>query len=418
MVEQFVIVGAGLAGARAAEALRDEGFEGRIVLIGAEPHRPYERPPLSKGQLLGTEEPEAAFVHPGDWYTGHAVDFRPNCRAEEIDRTAHTVRLSTGDSVHYDRLLLATGSAPVELRTPGAKRAGVHYLRTLDESARIAAALAAGQRLVVIGGGWIGLEVAAAARQRGAEVSLVEVATLPLLRVLGLELAERYAELHRSRGVTFHLGAAVERLIGSTEDGPVTGVVLGDGSTLPADLVVVGVGIRPETGLAAAAGLDIDNGIVTGPDLRTSDPDIFACGDVANSFNPVLGHAIRVEHWDNANEGGRAAARSMLGQSVSYDHLPYFYSDQYHLGMEYCGYAAPGGYDRVIFRGDASIVDGKAPEFLAFWLNQGRVVAAMNANIWDVQDDLRKLVRAGFAGQAADPDRLTNPDIALSDVLG
>jgi 3-phenylpropionate/trans-cinnamate dioxygenase ferredoxin reductase component len=404
--QTFVIVGASLAGAKAAETLREEGFAGRVVLIGEETERPYERPPLSKGYLLGTDEPDSVFVHEPGWYAEHDVELRLGTVVSALDRPAKQVVLAGGERVGYDRLLLTTGSVVRRLDLPGADLAGVDYLRRLPDALRISALLEAGRRIVVIGAGWIGLEVAAAARQRGAEVTVVEMLELPLQRVLGDELGRVFADLHREHGVDLRLGAGVREIRG--DGGRVTAVVLADGTELPADAVVVGVGIAPATALAEAAGLDVQNGIQVDAALRTSDPDIFAAGDVANALHPLLGERIRVEHWANALNGGPAAARSMLGQQVSYDQVPYFFSDQYDLGMEYAGYAPPGRYDKVVFRGD---LPGR--EFIAFWLRDGRVLAGMNVNIWDVTDAIADLVRSGAV---VDEARLTDPKVALTDL--
>jgi NADPH-dependent 2,4-dienoyl-CoA reductase/sulfur reductase-like enzyme len=409
MTEQFVIVGAGLAGAKAAETLRTEGFTGRIVLIGEEADRPYERPPLSKGQLLGTAARDDAFVHAPEWYAEHDIDLRTDTRAASIDRAAHTVTLSDGDVVAYDKLLLTTGSSPRRLELPGSDLDGVLYLRTMPDRDRLAKSLVAGARVVVLGAGWIGLEVAAAARTLGASVTVVETLALPLQRVLGDEVARVFLALHEAHGVTFHFGASVRELRGDTS---VSSVVLADGTELPADVVVVGVGIAPNIELAKAAGVVTANGITVDASLRTSDARIYAAGDVANAHHPLIGRPIRVEHWANALNGGPAAAKAMLGQDVAYDRLPYFFSDQYDLGMEYAGYVAPGGYDEVVFRGDPSTF-----EFVAFWVSEGRVLAGMNANVWDVQDEIQTLVRAGYAGASVDVAKLADPSVPLADLV-
>jgi len=237
---------------------------------------------------------------------------------------------------------------------------------------------------------------------------------LPLQRVLGDEVATVYRDLHLAHGVDFRFGAGLREFRGS--DGELRAVVLDDGTELEAATAVVGVGIRPVTDLAASAGLTVDNGIVTDAHLRTSDPFVYACGDVANSFNPLLGRHLRVEHWANALNGGPAAARAMLGGTEEYAPLPYFFSDQYDLGMEYSGWVAPGEYDRVVFRGDPRS-DPNAPEFLAFWLRDGAVLAGMNANVWDVNEDIQGLVKAGLAGRPADPAKLADPDVPLPDTL-
>ncbi|MET7968347.1 FAD-dependent oxidoreductase [Micromonospora sp. NPDC005305] len=401
----FVIVGAGLAGARAAQTLREEGFDGGVVVIGDEPERPYERPPLSKGLLTGGAEPDSVFVHDAGWYAEHDVDLRTAARAVAVDRAAREVRLADGQRLRYDKLLLATGATPRDLAAPGTDLDGVLRLRTLADSRRIAAALVDGAHLVIVGAGWIGLEVAAAARQRGATVDVVETAALPLRRVLGDEIARVFANLHRDHGVTFHFDAEVREIRGT---GRVSSVLLADGTELPADAVVVAVGVRPNTELATAAGLAVENGIHVDASLRTADPDVHAAGDVANAYHPVLRRRLRVEHWANALHGGPAAARAMLGQAVSYDDLPYFYTDQYDLGMEYAGHAPPGAFDRVVVRGDLA-----KREFIAFWTAGGRVLAGMNVNVWDVVPSIRRLVTSA---DPVDLDRLADPDVPLDDL--
>jgi 3-phenylpropionate/trans-cinnamate dioxygenase ferredoxin reductase subunit len=401
----FVIVGAGLAGAKAAQTLRDEGFDGDVVLLGEEPERPYERPPLSKDLLLGTADRETVFVHPAGWYTDHDVDLRTGVGVAAIDRAARQVELADGQRIGYDALLLATGSTPRPLDVPGAYLDGVLQLRTLADSDQIAAALVNGARLVVVGGGWIGLEVAAAARQRGAAVTVVERSELPLLRALGPDVAPVFAHLHRDNGVTFRHGAAVREFRG---DGRVSSVLLHDGTELPADAVVVGIGVLPNVGLAEIAGLAVDNGVVVDQTLRSNDPRIYAAGDIANAYHPLYGAHLRVEHWATALHSGPAAARSMLGADVVYDRLPYFYTDQYDLGMEYIGYAPPGGYDTVVVRGDLA-----KRQFIAFWTAAGRVVAGMNVNVWDVTAHIENLIRGRVPVDLA---RLADPGVALEDL--
>jgi 3-phenylpropionate/trans-cinnamate dioxygenase ferredoxin reductase subunit len=396
----FVIVGGGLAGAKAAEALRGQGFDGDVVLIGEEPHRPYERPPLSKDYLAGKASRDDVFVHSSDWYPEHDVDLRLASLATSIDRSAHTVRLSDGGSVAYDKLLMATGSSPRRLPVPGGDTA--LYLRRVEDSEAIKATFGSDRRLVVVGAGWIGLEVAAAARQAGSEVTVVEVLELPLLRVLGREIAAVFADLHRANGVDLRFGAQVAELGAG-------GVRLADGTELPADAVAVGVGITPNTGLASDAGLDVDNGVLVDASLRSSDPDVFAAGDVANALHPFLGRHIRVEHWANALNQPAVAAAAMLGGDAVYDELPYFYTDQFDLGMEYVGYVEPDGYDRVVIRGDAA-----AREFIAFWLADGRVLAGMNVNVWDVTEPIKALIHSRHI---VDTARLADPAVPLEDLL-
>ncbi|MBT2365993.1 FAD-dependent oxidoreductase [Streptomyces sp. ISL-10] len=403
----FVIVGAGLAGAKAAQTLREEGFDGPLVLLGEESERPYERPPLSKGYLLGKEERETVYVHPSSWYAEHDVDLRLGATATAIDPAGHQVALADGSRIGYAKLLLTTGSSPRRLPVPGANLDGVHYLRRLSDSDRIKEAFGSASRITVIGAGWIGLETAAAARAAGAEVTVLETAELPLLHVLGREVSQIFADLHTDHGVDLRFGVQVTEITG--EDGRASGVLLADGSRIDADAVVVGVGITPNTQLATAAGLDVDNGIRVDAHLRTSHPDIHAAGDVACAFHPLLGKHIRVEHWANALNEPQTAAKAMLGQDVRYDRVPYFFTDQYDLGMEYTGYVEPAGYDQVVFRGRTD-----TREFIAFWLSEGRVLAAMNVNVWDVTDPLRALVTSG---KTVDPTRLGDPDVPLSNLL-
>jgi 3-phenylpropionate/trans-cinnamate dioxygenase ferredoxin reductase subunit len=405
MSAAHVIVGASLAGAKAAETLREEGFGGPIALIGEEEERPYERPSLSKDYLLGKAERETIYVHPQAWYADHGVDLRLGTLVTRVDPLAHEVTLADGSLIGYGKLLLATGSAPRRLPLPGADAEGVLYLRRVGDSDRIRTTLQTATRIAVIGAGWIGLETAAAARSAGVEVTVLEAAELPLLRVLGREVAESFAGLHREHGVDLRFGVQVAEITGS--GGQADGVRLADGSHIPADAVVVGVGITPNSQLAEAAGLEVGNGIVVDAGLRSSDPDIYAAGDVANAYHPLLGRHVRVEHWANALNQPQVAARAMLGQDVAYDLVPYFYTDQYDLGMEYAGYVEPGGYDRVVFRGD---VEGR--EFVAFWLRGGRVLAGMNVNIWDVNEMIQAIVRGG---RPVDASRLADPGVPLDE---
>jgi NADPH-dependent 2,4-dienoyl-CoA reductase/sulfur reductase-like enzyme len=415
--QTHVIVGASLAGAKAAETLRAEGFDGPVVLIGAEVERPYERPPLSKDALLGKVPLDTAFVHDASWYGEHGVELRLGTRVTALDRADRQVRLEDGSAVGYDRLLLTTGASARRLPVPGADLDGLLYLRTMSDSAALAARLKQGGHLVIAGAGWIGLEAAAAARLAGCEVTIVEPEAVPLHRWIGPELGAVFERLHRSHGVTFRLGEGVTELRGDTSGGSagagqphgsVRQVVTSAGAVLDADFVLAGIGAAPNVSLAADAGLDVEGGILTDAALRTSDPDIFAAGDVVNAFNPLLGRRITVQHWSNALNGGPAAARSMLGQDVSYNRVPYFFTDQYDLGMETFGLPEPGTYDQVVYRGDPESL-----EFIAFWLQHGSVTAAMNVNVWDVGEQLEALVRRT---DPADPGRLADPGTALSDV--
>ncbi|WP_404952748.1 NAD(P)/FAD-dependent oxidoreductase [Streptomyces sp. 147326] len=403
----FVIVGGSLAGAKAAQTLREEGFDGPIVLLGEENERPYERPPLSKGYLLGKDERDTVYVHPPQWYAEHDVDLRLGATVTAVDPTGHEVTLADGSRIGYEKLLLTTGSSPRRLTVPGADLDGVDYLRRLADSDRLKESFESASRIVVIGAGWIGLETAAAARAAGVEVTVLEIAELPLLRVLGREVAQVFADLHTDHGVDLRFGVQVAEITGS--GGRANGVLLADGSRIDADAVIVGVGITPNTQLADAAGLEVDNGIRVDAHLRTSHPDIYAAGDVANAFHPLLGKHIRVEHWANAVHQPQTAAKAMLGQDVAYDRVPYFFTDQYDLGMEYTGYVEPDGYDQVVFRGRRD-----TREFIAFWLSGGRVLAGMNVNVWDVTDPIRALVTSG---RAVDTRELADVDVPLTQLL-
>jgi 3-phenylpropionate/trans-cinnamate dioxygenase ferredoxin reductase subunit len=402
----FVIVGGGLAGAKAAETLREEGFDGRVVLLSDEPEPPYERPPLSKGYLLGNDDRDKAFVHPEPWYGEHDIELRLGTRVTALDPGAHEVELDGGERLGYTKLLLATGSEPRRLDLPGADLEDVRYLRNLPDSDHLRDVLDEGHRVAIIGGGWIGLEVAAAARTHGADVTLIEIADLPLQAVLGDDIARVFADLHREHGVDLRLGTGVREIVG--DNGRVVAVVTSDGDEIMADTVVVGIGIAPRTELAAAAGLTIENGVAVDAGFRTSDPDIYAAGDVAAIENPLVGTRVRVEHWANALDGGPAAARSMLGKDVSWEKLPYFFTDQYDLGMEYTGHAPPGSYDDVVLRGD---VPGRA--FQAFWLNGGRPIAGMHVNLWD--DGIGPIEELVKSGRTVDPARLADPDVPLNE---
>ncbi|MGI5399070.1 NAD(P)/FAD-dependent oxidoreductase [Streptomyces sp. CA-135486] len=413
----FVIVGGGLAGAKAAETLRAEGFTGRVILIGDERDHPYERPPLSKGYLSGKEERDSVFVHEPAWYAQADVELHLGQTVVAVDREAKSVRLGDGTVLHYDKLLLATGAEPRRLDIPGTALAGVHHLRRLAHADLLRNVLAALGRdngqLVIAGGGWIGLEVASAARGYGAEVTIVEPSATPLHHVIGPELGQVFTELHREHGVRFHFGARLTEITG--QDGMVLAARTDDGDEHPAHAVLAAIGAAPRTALAEAAGLDMADrahggGIAVDASLRTSDPDIYAAGDVAAADHPVLESRLRVEHWANALNGGPAAARAMLGQEVSYDRIPYFFSDQYDLGLEYSGWAPPGSYDQVVLRGDV----GKR-QFIAFWLKDRRVLAGMNVNVWDVTDPIQQLIRSGTP---VDPEALSDPSAALTSLHG
>jgi 3-phenylpropionate/trans-cinnamate dioxygenase ferredoxin reductase subunit len=403
----FIIVGGGLAGAIAAETLREDGFDGRITLLGQEPNTPYERPPLSKDYLQGRADRDSIFVHAAPWYAEHGVDLSLGTAVTSLDPAARTVTTDTGAQLHYDKLLLATGSRPRRLEVPSADLDGVYYLRNVEDSERIKIEFARAKRVVIIGAGWIGLETAAAARAAGLDVTLLVSGDLPLQRVLGLEVAPIFAELHRSHGVDLRYRTTAAELTGRPRG--VTGVILSNGTKIDADMVIVGVGVVPRTELAATAGLKVGDGIVVDEHLRTSDPDIFAAGDIANAYNPRLGRHIRVEHWANARRQGVVAAKAMLGQDAVDLRPSYFYTDQYDLSMEYTGDIGPAGYDRVIFRRYAD-----SSQVIVFWLYEQRVQAGMNINIWDVAEDIERLVQSA---RMINVDDLADPDIPLSSLF-
>ncbi len=370
----IIVVGAGLAGATTVTELRERGHDGPITLVGAEAFPPYERPPLSKGYLLGKDSLEDAFVHELDWYDEHGVDLRLGTRVTDLDLASQVVRLRRhGGEVAqlpFDQLVLATGAQPRQL--PMAQDLGppVVYLRTVEDSLTLRQGFGPDVQVSMVGAGWIGLEVAAAARAAGCAVTIYETAELPLLRVLGPEIARLFADLHRAHGVDLRLGVTVT-----------------PNDLAGADLIVVGIGAIPDVALAEAAGLAVGDGILVDATLRTNDPRVFAIGDVARQDHPVLHRRIRVEHWDTAIHQGKVAAHNLLGDHEPYIRLPYFFTDQYDLGMEYVGSVGPEGYDRLDIEGSTDIAAGGA--FRAFWLYEGTVVAAMHANDWDAIDTLR-----------------------------
>jgi 3-phenylpropionate/trans-cinnamate dioxygenase ferredoxin reductase subunit len=398
----FVIVGASLAGAKAAETLREEGFDGRVVLIGDEGERPYERPPLSKEYLRGEAE-NKPYVHDESFYSEREIELRTSTVVEKIDPAASELSIAGGETIRFDRLLLATGAQPRRLALPGADLDGVLYLRSVEDSEAIRARIGRGGRLVTIGAGWIGAEVAASAKQRGCEVTIVEMTEVPLQRVLGPELGAIYRDIHTDHGVQFIGGASVEAIEG---DGSVAAVRLAGDRRIEADFVIVGVGVEPRTQLAQDARLETDNGVLCDEHLQTSAENVYAAGDVANAHHPFFGRRIRVEHWANALNQAPAAARNMLGRTEPYERLPYFFSDQYDVGMEYSGYATD--WDEIVFRGDP-----RTREFIAFWLKDDRVLAGMNVNVWDVTGDIQALIRSR---RPVDRARLADPANPLSDL--
>ena len=401
--QTFVIVGAGLAGAKAAQTLREEGFDGRVVLVGAEQERPYERPPLSKDYLRGETERGTIYVHDEAFYAENEIELRPGRAATHLDTGSGDVALGDGTRLGYDRLLIATGAEPRRPAIPGATLDGVLYLRTVADSDALRARLDRGGRMVVVGAGWIGTEVAASARQRGMDVAVIDPHAVPLERVLGREVGAIYRDVHADHGVRMLLGTGVAAFEGSTA---VERVRTSDGYVLYCDVVVVGIGVAPRVALAVEGGLSVDDGIVVDDRLQTSAPNVFAAGDVAMAPYSHYSRRMRVEHWANALHQGPIAARNMLGLDDTFDRLPYFYSDQYDVGMEYTGYAR--AWDRVVFRGDPG-----SHELIAFWLARGRVLAGMNVGVWDVADAIERLVRSGIP---IDERRLADPAVPLEDL--
>jgi len=401
----FMIVGASLTGAKAAEELRERGFDGRVVLLGSEAERPYERPPLTKDYLRGDSPREKAYVHEEGFYAERDIELETGATVATIDPGASRVTLDDGRELSFDRLLLATGAEPRRIPVPGADLAGIHYLRTLADCDLLRERLDAGGHVVVVGAGWIGSEFAASARQRGLDVTLVDPLTLPNERIFGAEIGTFYRDVHARHGIELALGEGVESFEGN---GAVARVRTSAGRAIECDFVVVGIGVAPRVELAQQAGLDVDNGVVVDDRLQTSAPNVFAAGDVARAWHPFYGERIRVEHWANALNQGPAAAQAMLGEVVSYDRIPYFYSDQYDVGMEYSGHAP--AWDEVVFRGDRD-----AGEFVAFWIRDSRVVAGMNVNVWDVNEQVQALIRGS---QPVELSALGDPDTPLEALVG
>ena len=402
--QTFVIIGANLAGGRAAEALRKGGFDGRLVLIGADPELPYERPPLSKEYLRGEMPKERTFIIKPEVYEDQKIELHLGVEATRVDAKERVVELADGERLQFDRLLLATGGQERRLSVPGSDLEGIYYLRTLADSERIAAELQPGKRLVVIGAGFIGAEVAASARMKGLDVTVLEMADVPLAHIVGEEMGRAYAEIHRDQGVTLVTGEALERFEGSTR---VERAVSSSGRAIDCDFVVAGVGIAPATKLAEDAGLAVDNGVVVDEYCETSVPGIFAAGDVANFYHPVLDERLRVEHWSNAQRQGQTAAKNMLGQREPYVEIPWFWSDQYDVNIQYVGHAKT--WDNMVVRGD---VAGR--KYSAFYLKDGRLRATLTINRFKDISPSRQLIRQGIV---VEPDKLQDEDIELKSLI-
>ncbi|MFN8215751.1 MAG: FAD-dependent oxidoreductase [Solirubrobacterales bacterium] len=402
--QTFMIVGGSLAGAKAAEELRERGFDGRVVLIGEERERPYERPPLTKDYLRGESGRESVFVHQEDFYRESEISLLTDTTVVAINPAMASISLADGRELGYDRLLLTTGAEPRRITVPGGDLAGIHYLRTLADCERLQDRLDDAAHVAVVGAGWIGSEFAASARQSGHDVTLIDPTPLPNQRIFGTEIGTFYRDLHAQHGVDLVLGEGVDAFERGSQ---LVRVRTSTGREIDCDLAVVGIGVIPRTELAVRAGLSVDDGIRVDAALRSSDPGIFAAGDVAEAWHPFYGECLRVEHWANALNQGLAAGRAMLGEPPDLDDIPYFFSDQYEVGMEYSGYAPR--WDEVAFRGKPE--DG---EFIAFWLCEGRVRAGMNVNVWDVNEQIRSLIRSR---QPIDPAALTDPETPLESLI-
>jgi 3-phenylpropionate/trans-cinnamate dioxygenase ferredoxin reductase component len=403
--DPIVIIGCGQAGGWAAKTLRQEGHQQSIVMIGDEPHPPYERPPLSKSVLVGAAPAESTHLFPAAAWQALAIEHLSSMRAVAIEPDNHRIQLSDGRSLPYHRLLLATGGRARELAAPGAALPGIHYLRTIADSLSLAAELRPGGRLLVVGGGWIGLEVAAAARRRGMDVVLVEAANQLCGRALSPDIAGHLERLHRDQGVDIRLNCAVSRFAGAMR---VERAQLTDGATIDVSAAVIGIGIAPNSELAAAAGLGVDNGIIVDEYGRTSRPDIFAVGDVANHPNALVGRRIRLESWENAQNQAILAAKAMLGKAVApYAEVPWFWSDQYDMNVQLIG--LPGEWDRIATRGDRA-----GGSFLVCYFKAGRMQGAVGINSGR---DLKLARRLMQANVPVDSDRICDPAIRLQDLV-
>jgi 3-phenylpropionate/trans-cinnamate dioxygenase ferredoxin reductase component len=401
----IVIIGAGHAGGRAAEALRAAGFSGKVTLLGSETHPPYERPPLSKDLLAGKIPAERAYLKPLAFYAEAGIDLRLGTTVLEIDRPAQRLRLADGATMPYDQLLLTTGARPRRLAIPGSDGAPVLYLRDIGDALALRQVIGPGKHLVVIGAGFVGLEAAAIARQLDCAVTIIELAATPLARVAAPEIGAFFAGLHRRNGVVLHTGASVTAIDG--RNGQVA-VALSTGDALVADAVLVGIGALPNTELARAAGLEVDDGVVVDQFGRTLDPEIFAAGDVTRHFNPLLGRSVRLEAWQNAQNQAIAVARIMAGGETHYAELPWFWSDQYDVNFQTAG--APLRWDALAWRGRPE--DGR---FTLFYLDGGVPVAGATVNN---ARDMRFVKLLVAQGRPLDPARLEDPAVKLAELLG
>ena len=405
MPEKIVIIGAGQAGGQAAQSLRSGGFEGTITLIGEEPHAPYQRPPLSKKYLMGEMDIDRIELKPKSFYKDNEIDLRLKTKADSIDRSAQTVALSTGEIIPYDKLILATGSCVRELNIPGAELPQVFYLRTIDDVDGIRGALKDGSRIAIIGGGYIGLEVAAVALKLGAEVTVVEMADRVMNRVVAPEISAFFEKLHKDAGVDLRVNAGVTKII--DQGGNVGGVECSDGSTIPADIVVIGVGILPGDELAKAAGLDINDGITVDHFAQTSDPNILAAGDCTNLPSELVGRRIRLESVQNAIDQAKTAANTILDKKKPYNEVPWFWSDQYDIKLQIAGLSF--GYDQTVVRGNP---DEKS--FAVFYLKEGAIIAVDAVNAVPEFMIGKRLVGAHAK---IDPARLADMSVSMKEMM-
>jgi 3-phenylpropionate/trans-cinnamate dioxygenase ferredoxin reductase subunit len=403
MSETIIVLGAGHAGAQIVESLRSGGFDGKLIMIGDEAHRPYDRPSTSKELLSGGIDIDRVYLKREQFYADKNIDLRLEVTATAIDRAKRTVTLSSGETLPYDKLVIATGARPRKLQVPGADLDGVFYLRSLADSLAIGARLGPGKRLAIIGGGYVGLEVAASATKLGCKVAVIEMLERLLARVAGTEIADFYADVHRAAGVDLHFGVMIEGFVG---DGSVRAVRLTDGTEIPADAVVVGIGAIPNTELAAAAGLAVENGIVVDDCGRTSDPAIFAVGDATNHPNDLLGKRLRLESVPAAMGQARAAASAILGNPKPFHEIPWFWSDQYDIKLQIVGMSEIG--DQIVLRGNPA-----DRRFAAFYLRKGKIVAVNAIN--SAKDFMigKKLI---LEGRVPDVAKLANLDVPLAEV--
>ncbi|WP_235778944.1 NAD(P)/FAD-dependent oxidoreductase [Sinomonas notoginsengisoli] len=415
MNQSILIAGGGLAAGTAAKTLRQEGFDGPIRIIGAERRPPYLRPPLSKEFLKGTGDEADLEVNPAGWYDAHNVELLLGERAAQIIPASHMLRLENDALLPYSKLLIATGAQPRALDLPGAQLGGVHSLRRFEDSLALRTELSGGgRRVVVVGTGWIGFEVAAAAREYGNEVTVLGRHTT-VLRQLEPALADVFRRALEAEGVSFRLGVHPVEFAAGGDGEALSGVALNTAERLPADLVLVAVGVEPDVTLAEEARIAVRNGIVTDASLRTSTEDVFAAGDVASSLQPFTGQHVRSEHWSNALNGGKVAAKAMLGADSQLDLAPYFYTDQAGLSMEYSGYWQLVHRAQLVLRGSIDTLEAAKEGFVALWVRDGALVGGMNVNLSRQQ----KAIKALIASRAqVDPARLADPSLPLAELAG